>query len=361
MFRVMILYPLLQAATGEVKISWRLRGSALMNLLISLCISPANHRCMSLFERCETALTGFVLIDMFGLLAQVTCKKLQWAKGSTWMAPQTANNLQQVALGIVSVAVSKSKFGDPWVGTNRMNEISVEEHFGRIRMTSPNAQVTARSYWRAVARELFCRRDKVLNNQPLEELPPLTDEEFQTAADNAFASALKLASQCSDVQESHLEQMYRDAAAGFGLDIGSLQSLAPNPLEADEQEMMDLDHDEPAPVAEETEALFKTMQQDASSLDFAVEGEEVAETDQTASAQQESFDDVRDPQDKVWIQDVTAASQDDGPNQVSMTKLPTTLRQALIAVENGRPFWDTIWKLILFMRHGFLGFESEGF
>ena len=52
-----------------------------------------------------------------------------------------------------------------------------------------------------------------------------------------------------------------------------------------------------------------------------------------------------------------AATADDDPStvpQVPLTKLPTTLSEALEAVENGRPFWDTIWRLTLFLRHGWL-------
>jgi hypothetical protein len=344
---------LLKASSGEVKISWRLRGNLILNLVIALCIAPANHRALDLKERTHWALAGFLLVDLFSILAQVTCRKLNWGKGTTWLAPQTAHNLQQVCLGIVSVALTKSRFGDPWSGTNRLNEISIEEHFGRIRMSSANAQVTARSYWKAVARESLLRRDKVQVQNPLVEIPPLTDEEFEKVCDKAYASALAFVCKCSDASVEKLEHMYKNACNGKELEISSLRALEPNPVEADEEDMMHISGHDPAQgfAPDEPEKILKTVQQDAASLEYGGEAEE----NNAADEPPEEVDDLGGIADLAEIR--AAATADDDPStvpQVPLTKLPTTLSEALEAVENGRPFWDTIWRLTLFLRHGWL-------
>ena len=249
------------------------------------------------------------------------------------------------------MALSKSRFGDPWSGTNRLNEISVEEHFGRIRMSSANAQVTARSYWKAVARESLLRRDKVQVPKPLVELPPLTDEEFAKVCDQAYSSALAFACKCSDVPVEKLEHMYKNACNGKELEISSLVVLEPNPVEADEEDMM---HGDTRAADELPEDILKTVQQDAASLEFAGEEEET-NTAKAADEQAEEFDDLRGIADFEDIRAAaTAADDPDTVPQVPLNKLPTTLSEALEAVKNGRPFWDSIWKLAVFLRHGWL-------
>lgn len=349
----------LEAAAGEINISWRLRGMTLMNMLVAMCIAPANHKKWEMIDRAETALAGFALVDLFGLVAQSTCRRLSWPKGSTWMAHQTSNNLQQVCLGVLSVCLSKSQTGNPWIGTNRLNEISVEEHFGRVRSSSANAQVTARAYWRAVAKECLLRADRPrAPPQPLEELPPLTDEQFRGACERALSSALDLVSRTSGVPVDALEKMYRDACQGEVLDPQDLESLEPDPLEADESDQVGVEAERKgaqATAAKESENLLRNIQFDAASQkcdDEDVNDEQELRGDQQTS----SYNDLGDLPDLDAFQKMASASAQDPADgdveQVSMSKLPTTLSDALKHVDNGRPFWDSIWRLVLFLRHG---------
>ncbi len=325
----------------------------ILNTVIALCISPANHRKMELSARCENALTGFILVDLFSLVAQVTCRRLNWGKGLTWLAPQTASNLQQVCLSIISVAVGKSPQGDPWVGTNRMNEVSVEEHFGRLRVQASNAQMTARSYWRAVARESLLRKDKVQVPRSLTELPPLSEGEFQTVCDRAFRASLDLVSHCSDYSVSTLEKMYRDACDGQAFDMTTLDSYKSHPMEAEDGEILGDEED----VGEESNNLLKNIQADAACFDFSHSGEPGEDAEkirELEKGKEDQDDDLGDVPDVDQLREAAAAEEAPGESmRFNMSsRLPVTLGEAIAAVESGRPFFDSIWKLALFLRHG---------
>ena len=134
--------------------------------------------------RCEASLTGFLLVDMFRLLAQIHCKNAGLATGSTFMAGQTCYNMQGVALCVAAICASKPKSFLPWSqGFGRLSEISIEEYFGMLRSQTQNSQLSTRQYFQASARYMLKQND-VLNKKrklPDSKLPreekALTEEE----------------------------------------------------------------------------------------------------------------------------------------------------------------------------------------
>lgn len=157
-----------------------MRGALLFNLTTCLCTSPSLGKNVSLKQRCENALSGFLLLDLWSLLAQEKCSKHQLPTGSTFMATQTARTLQSVALSIVVVALSKSPDFEPWLhGFGRLSELAVEHHFGMLRNQSPTALLSARAYFQAGARQSL-RTNKLLNKEKVRNIAgtaPLTDAE----------------------------------------------------------------------------------------------------------------------------------------------------------------------------------------
>ena len=108
---------------------------------------------MSLQQRVEVSISGFVAFDVFSMLAKDRCNRMRLPRGSCWFAPQTASNLQAISLSLVILALSKPKDIEPWRhGSNRLSELSIEQHFGVLRGQSSNSQLSCRSYWQASAR-----------------------------------------------------------------------------------------------------------------------------------------------------------------------------------------------------------------
>ena len=70
--------------------------------------------------------------------------------------------------------------------------------------------------------------------------------------------------------------MYKNACNGKELEISSLRALEPNPVEADEEDMMHISGHDPAQgfAPDEPEKILKTVQQDAASLEYGGEAEE---------------------------------------------------------------------------------------
>ena len=95
-----------------------------------------------------------------------------------------------------------------------MSEISIEHFFGRLRVQSPSAQLTTRSYWAASAREMArtARRSKSNLAEPpnLEHCPPLTSAQFYAASERALQSALELVAWCGDLSTRSLEERYKE-------------------------------------------------------------------------------------------------------------------------------------------------------
>ena len=52
---------------ASMEVPWSLKGATLHNITVALCISPALHHFLTLIERCEAAVCGFVLLDLWKL------------------------------------------------------------------------------------------------------------------------------------------------------------------------------------------------------------------------------------------------------------------------------------------------------
>ena len=100
---------------------------------------------MPLEMRAENGLCGLMLIEVFQMLSNQESTRRGLPRGSLFLAAETVRNLQHAAMGVISVTVSKSTEGSPWErGGQRLSELAIEQHFGRLRTQSPSAQLTAR-------------------------------------------------------------------------------------------------------------------------------------------------------------------------------------------------------------------------
>ena len=147
---------------------------------VALCMVPMLHRSVSLASRAELGLSGFVLVDLWRMCAEDTCKRLGAPTGSTFWANQTAVNLQSACLAGVLVTLTKNDEFNPWCcGQTRLTELPIEEHFSFLRRQSPNAQLSARGYFVAGAR-VALKTEKALVKERLPAAqgePALTEEQ----------------------------------------------------------------------------------------------------------------------------------------------------------------------------------------
>jgi len=121
---------------------------------VALNAAPLLHGRMSLEQRCENAIAGFVALDCFRLLSESLCSTLGLPKGSFSMAAQTCLNLQSCALSAAIICFTKSHDFEPWAhGFGRLTELPIEQFFSFCRRQSENSQLTARAYWQASARQ----------------------------------------------------------------------------------------------------------------------------------------------------------------------------------------------------------------
>ena len=167
---------------------------------------------MPLKVRCENALTGYVLLDIWRLVADRICTSRKLGRGSLWMAPQTHKNLQCCALGIVAVALNFDFPGDCWKsGHWRMTELPIEEWFGRLRSRSSTSQLSARAFWRSAAKEMlrYVKEGKVQPSSRSGGSSPkaVSPEEFFDMSKRALDSAIKLVAFCSNVSEESLRSL----------------------------------------------------------------------------------------------------------------------------------------------------------
>ena len=174
------------------------------------------HRTMSMVKRAECAMSGFVLLDLWKIVADKIAFQRGVAKGSLYMANQTRSALQSVAMSVILIALTKDELGDPFChGHARVTELGIEEWFGRIRGQSQSAQHTARSFWKAAAKEMLVRGAKEFTDTPpCDTLKPLTPAEFEAASSRAYRSALRLVAMCSNFTEESLQSAYENLCQG---------------------------------------------------------------------------------------------------------------------------------------------------
>lgn len=167
-----------------MEVGWSLKGATLHNVTVALCVAPSMHSFLSIGERCENAISGFILLDLWKVVADAKALSLQVGKGTTWMAGQTMHNLQGVAISTIAICLEKSASWLPWKnGFARLSEISIEEHFGFLRSQVANAVLSTRGFFLADCRQSH-KTNKILNSSssklvPEEGLEPaLTNEQL---------------------------------------------------------------------------------------------------------------------------------------------------------------------------------------
>lgn len=192
---------------------------------VAFAQAPMAHRTMTVENRVENSMSGFILLDIFMMLANRQCSKLGLPKGSLYLAPETVRNVQQVALGCIAVCLTKSADGSPWqYGEQRLSELAIEQLFGRLRTQSSSAQLTARSYWKACCRDMMRSsqfRKKTAVRIPAEGEEPLSPDAFYHASDKAMRASLSLAAFCAGVTEESLWSSYK----GWCKDKGYMQKV----------------------------------------------------------------------------------------------------------------------------------------
>lgn len=224
-----------------MKVMWSCKGFLLFNITVALCTAPLLHKDLTMAERCEAAVSGFLLMDLWQILSDQnlscimmqlwgcfqnfqtlflhillkvmwiplrsswnhllpspswfcvprifqsgcrwlqyvyvedcwsmlkyvevisfvtfrpmsflrTCQKQGLPHGSCYLARQTVQTLQSIALQTVVICNTKPSGLAPWShGHARLSEISIEEHFGVLRSQSSNSQLSTRGYMQASA------------------------------------------------------------------------------------------------------------------------------------------------------------------------------------------------------------------
>ena len=299
---------------------------------------------MSVQDRVLNALTGFILLDVFKMVSDIACSSRNLPRGTLFLACETYRNLQHVALGLVAYCLCKDSEQDPWSrGHQRLTELGVEEWFGRIRLQSSNAQHSARSFFKASAREML-RAAKSSPKPPQphvqKQLAPISDSDFVKASEKALQSAIHLVGFCSGYDRDSLEKKYRDWCV-------SGQFLQSDPLMGDEDEFQDDVGDEVRPTEDPAPALLKHMQDEAnmdSELDIQV-------PDRVEI-------DLRNVQDKAELLETFKAGMDqvepDEDDATNHHATPKNLHHALWCLGPGDSavaVYDRLWRLLMALRH----------
>jgi hypothetical protein len=319
-------------------------------MVVALCIAPASHGALSMKQRCMNALCGFLLLDLYSILATAANNKRGWKKGASFWAPQTRNNLQSSALAAIAITLSKDAYADYWKSTgHRLSEISIEEYFGRLRVQSVSAQLSARAYFKAAVIEGI--KHKPLEEEVVEaDLPCLSNEEFSQVADAALEAALVLASATSEASKESILSVYKEWCATGTLDTELLEATIP-PEEAEDEFM---ECEKAGNDTKECQELFDVL----GSLSVHDYGEEdcAPSASVSTSAGNGNVDldlcNVPDMEDLKSCLEGNPPSAESGPGK---EKFPRTLADALMQVENGRSLFDSMWRLTAFLRHGHLG------
>lgn len=98
--------------------------------------APLMHQGMSVTERVENSLCGYVLLDIFKLLAQKECRRRCLPTGSLWMSPQTHRNMQYVVMGLIHHSFARQ--GSLWKPVERLSPpLNRAAHRNVFRQTSP--------------------------------------------------------------------------------------------------------------------------------------------------------------------------------------------------------------------------------
>lgn len=151
-------------ALSSMRVHWSLQGALVHHLCVAMCISPIMRLNLTLAQRCEIALCGFISLDIFAILAKEKEFTLRLPAGAGFMASQTAGILQSCALAAVVVTLTKDAGMTPWKTHGQLTEIGAEHWFGHLRLQSANAQHSTRSCFQCAARQMI-KTNNLLNKQ----------------------------------------------------------------------------------------------------------------------------------------------------------------------------------------------------
>lgn len=319
----------------------------MLNTVIALSTGPALHKTMEAKVRTQVAMEGFLLIDLFRMISDYQCQQRGLPKGSRWMASQTSENLQMVALSVILVGVTND-IGDVYrSGFGRMSELPVEQHFGALRIQSASAQLSSRAYWKACARHMIrtSRRHETSKTPVRSNCSPISDDAFRCCSVRALQSALELVAWCSNTCVDSLERMYREWCESGVANMDELQGH-----EAEEEEWEDWREED------DCEEVLADIQNEAT-----MDVEDEANT----SVPDAVTMDLRQCPDAADLKNLLQADPPSSPMKpfgicfegtdmdVSM---PKTLHQAIFAdpesrEKSGVNMFDRLWRLTMYVRH----------
>eukprot|EP00438_Fugacium_kawagutii_P008763 Skav206806 [mRNA] locus=scaffold1990:253368:261683:- [translate_table: standard] len=334
---------------------------------VAMNLVPLLHCKSTLADRCETGIAGFVTIDIMRFLAEILCKKMGAPTGSTFLAPQTATNIQASCLSGILLCITKDANFEPWkFGEARLTELPIEEFFSFCRRQSANSQLSARAYFHAAAR-VALRNSNLLNKEKVNRLKgekALTREQplvcnsalvcfckgFKTCCEKGFRGAIKLASFVSGKSEEWIEENYRAWC-------DSMTAVSSFDAELQEDEMpeegLELDADQTANACHE---LLSQIQAESSMVDPEIELDavDIPENDHVETA----FDKLTDKEDlSTVLEGSHGASADDGahpepaPAGDSTTRSPNYLPKTLLeAMTMQGDTFNALWRFTLRMR-----------
>ena len=312
--------------------------------------APSGHLNMSLDDRVVNALTGYLLLDMWQFLSNRECTRRRLPRGSLFMHPETVRNLQQTALGLLAVCLSKNREGSPWEhGRTRLCELPVEQWFAKIRSQSSTAQHSCRSYWTAACREML-RGNATRKVEPPTTtiLEPLDPHDFFLASEKAFKSALRLVAWSMDCACSSLESAYVEWCMEKDVNIpdDDDENLG------DEDGELACDNNPQAPSAFLSQMRAEVRMQEDESADFQVPDD--IDTD------------LRKLPDKEALKNLLEGASDqgaevDGPDD-KILDMPRSLHQALWCLppdSTDEHVFDSIWRLVMYLRHWKGGLDGQ--
>lgn len=305
------------------------------------------HKTMSVANRVHNALTGYVLLDVFKHLADLKCRRDGYPKGALFLAAETMKNLQFVAMGVVSVCLTKPASGDPWIrGHQRLTELAVEEHFGSLRVQQTSAQLTARTYWRASARTMI-RAHK--NAKPLEaptdEVKPLPSRELMPVSKRAFQAAMQLAAYCCNTSPTSVEESYRQWCADQGFDL-------PDQELGDEDDDFDLGSAETKDPAAEDQEIIQGLAENSAVLDDALAPGDRPDQEEDEEDGKQLPVELRGLPDASILAELFNVPEDGDHEQCAGD--PCNLSEALQGLPMACPsidLFDRLWRLLMYLRH----------
>lgn len=311
------------------------------------------EKTLDIKRRCTNALTGFVLMDLWQLVSTALCTKRGLKKGSLWLAPQTSQNCQHIALAAISVCCSKNTEGNPWeFGHARLTELGVEESFGRLRVQFASAQMSVRGFFQASAKDaLNMKASGEGAGPPKNSMKPLTSKEFQQACEDAYNAALALVAFCvDDMTVESLRKAYEETCRGNHFQQECMAE--PDELD-DENDGATLD---PTSGPEEDKVLENLVEDiEMQEPDFGQEKHDLPDC-----AHLPDCEDIK----KIVSKSPSPSDLSDrqGPEVAAKGakshQQPHTLAEVINNIRPGsditQELFDGMWRLVLFLRHGIL-------